>query len=358
MSNQSADCCTARGSVVAVDADTGRVIWQGYTIQAAAVVYGKTPKGALRLGPSGASVWAAPTVDLERGAVYVGTGNAFTPPAGDTTDAVLAFGLNDGRLLWKRQLTSGDLAGTPGAPDVDIGASLILRRLPDGTGVLVVGQKSGDVYGLNPVNGEQRWKVNVSKGGWFGGIEWGMAADARNVYIPVSDFPIWADPVRKFETSASAEAGRLLALRLDNGQQVWMQNGIVSCNGAMQSCHPGKAAAISATPDAVFAGSMDGHIRAYAITDGHVLWDYYTSKAYDTVNGIPAMGGSINGPGPTIVGGMVFVNSGYQLFGRPGNVLLAFGTYWGSRSIFDWRSHPSLLRGVTSRVARPSLYLS
>jgi polyvinyl alcohol dehydrogenase (cytochrome) len=323
-SNPEVDCCTARGSVVALDADDGRVIWQSFTLPAAKE-YGKTPKGARRLGPAGASVWVSPTVDLERGAVYVGTGNAFTPPVEDTTDAVLAFSVQDGRLLWKRQLFAGDLVGMPNAPDVDIGASVILRRLPDGGGVLIVGQKSGDVYALNPDNGDVRWKINVSKGGWFGGIQWGMAADSRHVYVPVSDYPINADPVRRSETAPSAEAGRLIALGLQDGHQVWMQEGILTCKGALYTCHPGKAAAISLTPDAVFAGSLDGHVRAYSTGDGRVLWDYDTSGEHDTVNGIRASGGSINGPGPTIAGGMVFVSSGYQLFGRPGNVLLAFG---------------------------------
>jgi polyvinyl alcohol dehydrogenase (cytochrome) len=323
-SNQSVDCCTSRGAVVAVDVDTGRVIWESYTLPEAKA-YGNTEKGAVRLGPSGASVWGSPTVDQERGAVYVGTGNAFTPPAGDTSDAVLAFSLADGKLLWKRQLTAGDLVGSPNAPDVDVAASVILRRLADGTRLLIVGQKSGDVYALNPENGDVRWKVAISKGGYQGGIQWGMAADSRHVYVPISDFPTFVDPMRRSETSPSPEAGRLVALRLDDGRRVWMQEGIITCEGAFHRCHPGKSAAISITPDALFSGSIDGHIRAHALSDGRVLWDYDTSGDHPTVNGIRGTGGSINGPGPTIAGGMVFVGSGYQLFQRPGNVLLAFG---------------------------------
>lgn len=325
--NPALPCCDIRGSVVSVDAHTGRVIWQAYTIAETPAVYGKTEKGAARMGPSGASVWVSPTVDLKRRAVYVGTGNAFTPPVADTTDAVLAFGLDDGRLLWKRQLTAGDVTGAPNAPDVDIGASVILRRMRNGSDVLLVGQKSGDVYALDPANGQIRWHVKASQGGWWGGIQWGMAADNRNLYVPVSDIPYPTDPLRKGEKVPSQEAGRLIALRLEDGKEVWMQSGISRCPGAPAvNCHPAKSAAITVTPDAVFAGSMDGYLRAHATKDGRVLWEFNTARDFTTVNGVKAKGGTINGPGPVVVDGMVFVASGYfRPWGlQAGNVLLAF----------------------------------
>ena len=78
-------------------------------------------------------------------------------------------------------------------------------------------------------------------------------------------------------------------------------------------------------PGVVFSGSMDGHIRAYAAKDGKVLWEYDTAREFQTVNGVKGQGGSLDTAGPTIAGGMVFVNSGYgQWGGMPGNVLLAF----------------------------------
>lgn len=323
--NPNTECCTVRGSLVSLDARTGAVVWQAYTIPEAPKVYGKTEKGALRWGPSGASIWVAPTVDLERGAVYVGTGNAFTPPVADTTDAVLAFGIADGRLLWKRQLTAGDLVGSPNAPDVDIGASPILRTVPGGRALLFVGQKSGDVFALKPENGDVAWTVNLSAGGWWGGIEWGMVADSSFLYVPISDFPLRYDPRRKSDTAPSRESGRLVALRLQDGVQEWAQDGVITCSGPMEECHPAKTAAISATPDAIFAGSVDGWFRAYATNGGRLLWEFNTSREFPTVNGVPAKGGSISGPGATIADGMVFVNSGYALFVRGGNVLLAFG---------------------------------
>ena len=79
-------------------------------------------------------------------------------------------------------------------------------------------------------------------------------------------------------------------------------------------------------PGVVFSGSMDGHLRAFSTEDGTLLWDFDTEKSFETVNGVPATGGSLDGAGAVLAGGMLFVNSGYPRFGgTPGNVLLAFG---------------------------------
>ena len=79
-------------------------------------------------------------------------------------------------------------------------------------------------------------------------------------------------------------------------------------------------------PGVVFSGSNDGALRAYATKDGAILWTFDTNREFPTVNGVPARGASMQGPGPAIAGGMLYVCSGYGAFGgRPGNVLLAFG---------------------------------
>jgi polyvinyl alcohol dehydrogenase (cytochrome) len=71
---------------------------------------------------------------------------------------------------------------------------------------------------------------------------------------------------------------------------------------------------------------MDGVLRAYDTKDGKILWEYNTIRDYETVNRVAARGGSLNGSGPVVVDGMLYVNSGYGMWGgRPGNVLLAFG---------------------------------
>ena len=100
---------------------------------------------------------------------------------------------------------------------------------------------------------------------------------------------------------------------------------IVGVSDASADAQPSYSAA-SAIPGVVFSGSLDGHVRGYSAEDGQILWDFDTAKDYTTVNGVPGRGGSMDGAGPVIVGGMIYVNSGYpRNGGMPGNVLLAFG---------------------------------
>jgi polyvinyl alcohol dehydrogenase (cytochrome) len=200
-------------------------------------------------------------------------------------------------------------------PDFDFGSSPILRRMSNGRSVLVVGQKSGVAYGLDPdKEGAVLWQFRAGKGGVLGGIEWGMAADEEQVFIPVSDL---LDP---------AEAPRgLFAVRIANGEQVWHAAApALNCTGG-RGCVGAQSAAISAIPGIVFAGSIDGNLRAYSARDGKVVWAFDTAREFETVNKVKASGGSIDAAGPVVAGGMVFTNSGYgQWRGKPGNVLLAF----------------------------------
>jgi polyvinyl alcohol dehydrogenase (cytochrome) len=117
--------------------------------------------------------------------------------------------------------------------------------------------------------------------------------------------------------------GGLFALNPGTGQIMWTRPH-PGC-GERSACSPAQSAAVTAIPGAVFSGGLDGHLRAYASDDGTIIWDIDTAQAYTTVNGVPANGGSLDGPGPVVVEGMLFVNSGYSFVGgMPGNVLLAF----------------------------------
>ena len=100
------ECCTFRGSVVALEAATGHQIWKTYTVQEAPQQVGKNSKGTALWGPAGAAVWSAPTIDTRRGALYIGTGNAYTAPAVKTSDSVIAMDLKTGKILWWNQATS------------------------------------------------------------------------------------------------------------------------------------------------------------------------------------------------------------------------------------------------------------
>jgi polyvinyl alcohol dehydrogenase (cytochrome) len=310
------ECCTFRGSVIALDAATGKKIWQRHMIADPPKPVRKNAQGTQLWHPAGAAIWSSPTVDLKRQLIYVGTGNAYTQPAAATSEAI----------RWVQQITPNDVfvvgcqPGNPNCPDdvgpdADFGSSPILRGLPDGKDILVVGQKSGVAYGLDPDRkGAIVWQFRVGKGGPLGGIEWGMAADETQVYVPVSD--VLLKPV---------EAGGLFALRLADGQKVWHAPPAPLPCTTGRGCSGAQSAAITAIPGVVFSGSIDGHLRAYSTADGRVIWDVDTAREFPTVNGVKANGGSIDAPGPVVVGGMVFTNSGYGLWrGKPGNVLLAF----------------------------------
>jgi len=320
------ECCTFRGSVVALDAATGNQIWKSYTITEMPQQVGKNSKGTPQWAPAGAAVWSSPTIDEKRGAVYVGTGNAYTGPAAKTSDSVIAMDLKTGKILWFNQATSADafLVGCrPGiencpkdlGPDFDFGNAPMLRTLPRGKRVIVIGQKSGIVWGLDPDNeGKELWHFKAGKGGALGGIEWGSAADDQAAYIPVSDV-----------LAPSNEAGGLFALKLATGEKIWNTPAPkLECNTG-RGCTGAQSAPVSVIPGAVFSGSVDGHMRAYSTEDGSIIWDFNTVRQYETVNHVPAKGGSIDGAGPAIADGLVVTNSGYSLWlGIAGNVLLAF----------------------------------
>jgi polyvinyl alcohol dehydrogenase (cytochrome) len=329
-------CCTFRGSVQAVDAATGRLLWKTYAVAEAAKPGKATSRGAKTMGPSGAGVWTTPTLDPNRNVMYVTTGDNYSDPPTNTSDAVLALAMDSGKILWSKQLTEGDAynsscpladkANCPDSdgPDFDFGSSAILVRLANGRRVLVLPQKSGMVHGVDPdQQGKILWQSRAGQGGTLGGIQWGAATDGTRVYAALSDIA-WLSRTATGRTPDPNKGGGMFAFRVDNGERMWMTPA-PGCGGR-RPCSPAQSAAVSAIPGAVFSGSVDGHIRAYSTADGKIIWDYDTVRDYQTVNGIPGKGGALDAGGPVIAGGMVFVNSGYgQWSALPGNVLLAFG---------------------------------
>lgn len=306
-------CCTFRGSVAALDATTGKQLWKGYTVLDPAKAYKTNKNGTQLMGPAGAAVWSSPTIDEKRKLVYVSTGNSYTDVDINTSDAILAFDLETGKLVWSSQVQPKDnfIVGCPRAvncpeekgPDFDFGSSAVLRTLPNGKQILVAGQKSGTVYGLDPDNkGKIVWQTGLGKGSALGGVEWGHAADSALAYVAISDRIV-----------REGTPG-LYALDLTTGEKKWATPGPVP-----------QSAAISVIPGAVFSGALNGHFRAYATSTGEILWDFETNRPFETVNGVQAKGGSIDAGGPVIAHGMVYTGSGYGQFGSvAGNVLLAF----------------------------------
>jgi polyvinyl alcohol dehydrogenase (cytochrome) len=335
------ECCTFRGSVAALEAASGKIVWKTYTIAQAPEATRKTAAGVQRHGPSGAGVWSTPTIDLKRNAIYVATGDNYSDPTTDTSDSVQALDRATGKILWSRQMTANDAytmdcaqavktncPDSPG-PDFDFGQPPILVSLSNGKQALVIGQKSGMAYALDPdQQGKLLWQTRVGKGSMLGGIQWGSAADGNRMYVALSDlgFKPVKDPANPAAPKMGLDpekGGGLFALDLLTGKQVW--SALPPSCGTRENCSPAQPAAVSAIPGVVFSGSVDGHFRAYASATGKILWDYDTAHEYDAINGQKAHGGAIDGGGPAIAGGMVYVYSGYgQWGGIPGNALLAF----------------------------------
>jgi polyvinyl alcohol dehydrogenase (cytochrome) len=322
-------CCDFRGSVLALDAVTGKRIWKTYTIDEQPKPGAKNSAGTLIVGPSGAPVWNTPTVDAARNALYVGTGNNYSPPATINSDSVLAFDMATGKIKWRRQQTENDIwngtcrrpdreaAACPDAeaPDVDFSVSPVLASAGSGRALLIVGNKSGMIWALDPAQqGKTVWQQQVGKGSSGGGVLWGLAVDGERVYVP-NGF---------FDAKTPDASGGMAALNLSDGRPLWSTPN-PPC-GERKLCKPSHPAAVTAIPGAVFSGTMDGQFYAYAADSGKLLWQFNSAQDFATVNGIKANGGSMSNSGATIAGGMLYVHSGYSHHGGiiPGNVLLAF----------------------------------
>jgi polyvinyl alcohol dehydrogenase (cytochrome) len=335
-------CCTFRGSVAALDAATGHKLWQTFTIPDIPRPTRKSAAGTQQFGPSGAAIWSTPTIDQQAGVLYVATGDNYSDPPTNTSDAILAMDLKNGQTLWSKQLTQNDAYNNacaipiPGncpethGADSDFGQPPILVSLESGKRLLVIAQKSGLVHAINPdEKGRIVWQTRVGEGGVLGGSQWGSASDGQNVYVAISDVKLSgvADPKspQGFRLILDpAKGGGLHALDVKSGAIVWSAKP-APCPADKTDCSPAQSAAVTAIPGVVFSGSVDGHLRAYSTATGKVLWDTPTAQEFDTVGGKRARGGSMDAAGPAVVDGMVFVNSGYgQWGGMPGNVLLAF----------------------------------
>jgi polyvinyl alcohol dehydrogenase (cytochrome) len=316
-------CCTSRGALVALDANTGKQIWATYNV-GEPKPWKKNPNGVQLYGPSAGGIWAAPTIDAMRGAVYIGTGDAVTPPESPLTDAVVAVDLKTGKVLWSWRsveydlfmggcagATRSDACPSPMGPDFDIGNSPMLVTLPTGKRALFVGLKNADIAALDPDdNGKLLFRVNplgakpgtLGRGG-RGSIVWGGAASEGRVY---------------YGTGAAG----LAAVQAATGTNAWLFTAPGVRGGSA-----GLGAAPTAIPGVVFEGATDGQLFAVSAADGTRLWQFNTAQDFDTVNKVTARGGAINTSGAVIVDGMVYVSSGYAIIAgaSAGNVLLAFG---------------------------------
>jgi polyvinyl alcohol dehydrogenase (cytochrome) len=328
------ECCTARGAVVAYDTATGAVKWKTYTLDTPKPA-GTNAKGTKRFSPSGVSVWNSPTIDVKRHQLYVGTGANSTSPATDTSDAIMAMDLDTGKVMWVFQGTKGDAGNlaclsvdktscpTENGPDYDFGAGSMLATLPDGRDIVLAGEKSGDVFGIDPDTGKIIWHQKPGRGGIIGGVHFSIATNKDTVFVPINDaFDVMHDGSKYKDP---AQPG-LYAFDAATGKPVWAMPSEPAWCANLKGCTIGYSQAITATPDLVFAGNNDGLMRAFDAKTGEVVWKVDTKTPVKTVNGVEKHGGSFGGgAGPVLYKGMLFVSSGYSLAGAfPGNVLLAY----------------------------------
>jgi polyvinyl alcohol dehydrogenase (cytochrome) len=306
-------CCTFRGSLVALKTASGAIAWKSFTIADESKPTRKNNVGTQLYGPAGAPLFGSPTIDASHNIVYVATGDAYTNDDTPTANAVLAFDLKSGAMKWAKQLSpdhslqkncaDNRTATCKGAlvAHLAFDAPIILRPLLNGKRILLAGQKSGYVYGLDPDSrGKIIWQTQVGAGSPQGGIEWGMAADSEQVYVANSDIG----------NAMSAIPG-ITALRIMTGAKVWyVATPFAKCTFAGGRCVRAQSAAVTVIPGAVFSGAFDGVMRAYSTKDGSVLWQFDTGQTFKTVNGMSASGGNIDGAGPVIANGMFFMNSG------------------------------------------------
>ena len=320
-------CCTFRGSVTALDAATGKTVWKTPMAADAPSPGGKAADGRAILGPSGMAIWSSPTIDSAQRRLYVGTGDNYSEPQTPNADAVVALDLDSGKIVWSAQFTRENVykiecgdppavgCAPPNVPEFDLGASPVLVGKP-GARVLILGQKTGMVYAVDPDHdGKLLWHQRAGKGGLLGGVQWGMATDGRSVYVAVSDLAFVGG-----RNPDPSQGGGISAYRVADGALLW-HTPAPGC-ADRRPCSPAQSQAVSAVPGAAFSGSIDGHLRAYGTEDGKIIWDFDTARSFDAVNGVAAKGGSLDVGGPVIANGMVFVVSGYNTM--PGNVLLAF----------------------------------
>jgi len=334
------ECCKIHGGVVALDATTGKRVWEGHTMEQAKPIKDRGD-GQMLWGPAGAPVWNSPSIDLKRNRLYVGTGEANAAPAHKNTNAILAFDLTDGSIKWSHQATADDVFNVGCGPkggklncsadtvfrDVDFGASTIITRAPNGTELVLAGQKSGTVWAMNPDTGAVVWRRDIGTGGPNGGIHWGIATDDTHVYAPIS-YPGRSIPGQ--DVDPSLKPG-LYAVNLNDGTIDWKFEVAPDCTDARKKFVPrcnslfGLSGAPTVIGDHIITGGLDGRVYMVEKKTGKLVWQYDTARDFTTLNGVKGNGGSVDNASIIAANGLVIMNSGYGLFGQgAGNVMIAF----------------------------------
>lgn len=362
------DCCSFRGSMLALDLATGTILWRTYM----------TPKSQEKDGFTGNAVWGSqPAIDVKRNAVYIATGNNYTlpkvmedcikqfkgkPKAQQTecydrldssenyASSVLALDLDTGAIKWARKLQNfgawtyacDTKLLAPGLPakakncedldslDFDFGQAPMLVRTKIGgvnKDIVAVGQKSGVFWAFDPdQGGETLWSAAVGPGGVLGGMEFGSASDGERIYVGITNFEhneyeIAAGPLK----GKKVNGGSWTALDAATGTILW-QTPDPSSEKSLKGFHfhasfgaflgdgffATAKGPMTVNQGVVFAGSMDrkGNMYAFDARDGRILWNFES-------------GGSVMSA-PAIVDNVLYWGSGYSKTGFSSNKLYAF----------------------------------
>ena len=324
-------CCSFRGSMLALDVNTGAILWKTYTTSE---------------GFSGNAIWgSSPAVDNMRGQVYIATGNNYSAPqdvldcvaaAGDDQDAqracldpypdnyfdtVLALDLKTGAVNWSNTVIPFDVwtvaclfglptCPDPAGPDFDFGqAPMLYSTRFDGKkrDLVGVGQKSGTFWSLDADTGEVVWATTLSPGGLAGGMMWGSAFDGNLIYTSSanSEYKDWY-----LVDGTKTNAGIWSALDPATGEIIWQ-----TANPTVAGLPYNAGGAVTVANDVVYACSQDpdGHMYALDAATGNITWGF-------------ASGGSCNS-GAAVVDGRVDWGSGYAGFGPPNTSNNMFYTF-------------------------------
>ena len=168
-------------------------------------------------------------------------------------------------------------------------------------------------------NGKLIWSKRIGRGGFLGGVHWGMTTDNKSVFAAIADTNI----INKFPGPATPGIYSLDAL---TGNFNWKFVPSDRCSKSKKpACDRGISAALTLTNDLIIGGGLDGWLYILNKGTGKVLWEFNTDIDFSSNTNIPAHGGSIESDGAVVVGRNLLINSGYLYGGRlGGNVLLNF----------------------------------
>ena len=336
-------CCDNHGYVLALNPKDGSQMWRYDTMEDAKPRRDRGD-GKMLYGPSGAPIWNSPVVDEKRRLIYFGTGESNSPPVSKNTDAIIAIGLDDGKEKWSHQATANDVyvigCGPNPKPeqlncvketvfrDVDFGASMILAKVKPGVELVLGGQKSGTIWAVEPGTGKVVWRNGLGTGGALGGVHWGLAYDDHTVFAPIS-FPGRSLPGETLDPERIKSG--MYALDVATGAIKWTFHTQSDCAGdritRMPSCQrlTGLSAAPAVIDGAVVTGALDGWLYVLDGKSGKPLWKFDTAIPVKGLNGVDGVGGSIDAVSISAANGLLFVNSGYGMFGgKAGNLFMAF----------------------------------